>query len=444
MSFPPYPKYKACGIEWLGDLPEGWSAGRLRRFARRYSGGTPDKKNLTYWQDGVVPWINSGAVNDRLITEPSTFITSEAFANSSAKWIPAGAIVMALAGQGKTKGMVAQLAIPSTCNQSMAAIVPNSTLDSRFLFWWLDSNYQSIRNMAGGDLRDGLNLDLVGEIPIPVVPLTEQSAIAEFLDRETAKIDELVAKQRRLMELLEEKRQAVISHAVTKGLNLNAPMKPSGIDWLGDVPEGWATCRLRYLTNLIVDGTHHSPVSLPNGDYLYITAKNIKEYGFDLTEITYVTELEHCEIYLRCPVRKGDVLYIKDGATAGIAMVNPLVEEFSLLSSVALIRTMPSKLIPEFITYQLNASQFKRPALNGLVGGAMTRFTLDIISRFVVAVPPVEEQRTIVAQLDKETAKFDTLTAEAGRAIDLLQERRTALISAAVTGQIDVRRQRRN
>lgn len=287
-------------------------------------------------------------------------------------------------------------------------------------------------------------MDDIPRLIVTLPPLHEQTAIAEFLDRETGKIDKLVAEQRRLMELLKEKRQAVISHAVTKGLNPHAPMKPSGIEWLGDVPVGWVTGQMRYLAELIVDGTHHSPQSLPNGDYLYITAKNIKEHGFDLTEITYVTELQHREIFARCPVRKGDVLYIKDGATAGIAMVNPLEEEFSLLSSVALIRTIQSKLTPEFLAYQLNASQFKNPALNGLVGGAMTRFTLELISRFAVSVPPVEEQRAIVARLDIETAKFDTLTAEAQRVIDLLQERRTALISAAVTGQIDVRQQPRN
>jgi type I restriction enzyme, S subunit len=444
MNFPRYPKYKASGVEWLGDVPEHWGAGRLRRFARRYSGGTPDKTNLAYWQDGVIPWLNSGAVNDRLISVPSTFITAEAFTNSSAKWVPAGALVMALAGQGKTKGMVAQLAIPSTCNQSIAAIVPNPKLNARFLLWWLDSNYQSIRNLAGGDLRDGLNLELVGDIPLPVVPLPEQTAIVEFLDRETAKIDGLVADYRRLMELLKEKRQAVISHAVTKGLDPDAPMKPSGIEWLGDVPEHWRTGRLGYLVDLLVDGTHFSPPNGPEGDFKYITAKNIKEHGFDFTEITYVTAEEHSKIYPRCPVRRGDVLYIKDGATAGIAMVNPTEEQFSMLSSVALIRPIITILIPEFVAYHLNAGQFKNDALNKLVGGAMTRFTVDMIKRFVFAMPPIQEQESIITFLDIQTAKFDALTADAQQAIDLLQERRTALISAAVTGQIDVRQQPRN
>jgi type I restriction enzyme S subunit len=146
-------------------VPTHWGTGSLRWLTRRYSGGTPDKTNLAYWEHGTIPWLNSGAVNDRVVKEPSTYITADAFSSSSAKWIPEGALVMALAGQGKTKGMVAQLAIRTTCNQSMAAIIPGAEVSGRFLFWWLDSNYKNIRNMAGGDLRDGLNLELLGVRP---------------------------------------------------------------------------------------------------------------------------------------------------------------------------------------------------------------------------------------------------------------------------------------
>ena len=124
MSFPPYPTYIDSDVEWLWQVPQHWRVGHLRWITQRYSGGTPDRENPDYWQNGIVPWLNSGAVNDRLIMEPSERISESALAHSSAKWIPPGSLVMALAGQGKTKGMVAQLAFRSTCNQSMAAIIP--------------------------------------------------------------------------------------------------------------------------------------------------------------------------------------------------------------------------------------------------------------------------------------------------------------------------------
>ena len=216
----PTVKMKDSGVEWIGEVPEHWGNAHLRWLTTRYSGGTPDKLNLDYWTEGNIPWINSGAVNQLFISEPSAYITEAAFENSSAKWIPAGALVMALAGQGKTKGMVAQLAIPTTCNQSMAAIIPNQELAARFLFWWLTSNYQNIRNMAGGDLRDGLNLELLGDIACPLAPFSEQQTIATFLDRETARIDLLSTKTQRSIDLLKERRSSLITAAVTGQIDL--------------------------------------------------------------------------------------------------------------------------------------------------------------------------------------------------------------------------------
>lgn len=202
MKLAPYPSYKPTGQEWVPELPDSWNLAALRWLSRRYAGGTPGRGNDAYWENGDIPWLNSGAVNHRFITEPSTYITRAGLAESSAKWIPKGALVMALAGQGRTKGMIAQLGIEATCNQSMAAIVPIDGVQARYLFWWLSANYVNIRNMAGGDARDGLNLELLGKIPCPIPSEPEQSAIAGFLDRETAKIDTLVARKRTLMTLL--------------------------------------------------------------------------------------------------------------------------------------------------------------------------------------------------------------------------------------------------
>ena len=210
----PNVKMKDSGVEWLGKVPEQWNKGRLRWLSRIYSGGTPDKTNQDYWTTGTIPWLNSGAVNQCTITEPSDFISQEAYENSSTKWINPGSLVIALAGQGKTKGMVAQLAIEATCNQSMAAIVPENKITPRFLFWWLTSNYQNIRNLAGGDLRDGLNLELIGDIQCPLPESKEQTIIASFLDREAARIDTLISGARTFIDLLKEYRSSLITAAV--------------------------------------------------------------------------------------------------------------------------------------------------------------------------------------------------------------------------------------
>ena len=215
MSLKGYESYKDSGVEWIGEVPEHWNKIRLRWISKRYAGGTPSKQNSSFWNNGTIPWLNSGSVNQINITEPSAFITQEAYKNSSAKWVPKNALVMALAGQGKTKGMIAQLNIAATCNQSMAAIIPSHFINPRFLFWFLHSNYENIRNMSSGDNRDGLNLELLGSIQCPFVPMQEQIAIATFLDRETTKINTLIAEAKKGITLLQERRSALISAAVT-------------------------------------------------------------------------------------------------------------------------------------------------------------------------------------------------------------------------------------
>ena len=210
-----YGEYRDSGVEWCKKLPLKWEGSNLRWVSHIYAGGTPSKNIIEYWENGIVPWINSGAVNQAYVVTPSTYISRAAFENSSAKWIPREALVIALAGQGKTKGMVAQLSIDTTCNQSMAAIVLNKMAHSRYVFWWLTSNYQNIRNMAGGDLREGLNLELLGDIQCPQPSDDECLKISAFLDQETAKIDILIELQQQQIELLKERRTALISAAVT-------------------------------------------------------------------------------------------------------------------------------------------------------------------------------------------------------------------------------------
>lgn len=206
---------KDSGIEWLDIIPEHWNIIKLKWFSKIYSGGTPDKNNEDFWEDGTIPWTNSGTVNQGYITTPSQYITKEAFQSSSAKWIPKGALVMALAGQGKTKGMVAQLGIKTTCNQSMAAIIPDDRANPRYILYWLMINYQNIRNLGGGNQRDGLNLVMLGNIQCPIPPFEEQVKIVNKLDSEEVVFKNLSDNTQKAIDTLIEYKTALISAAVT-------------------------------------------------------------------------------------------------------------------------------------------------------------------------------------------------------------------------------------
>jgi type I restriction enzyme S subunit len=439
MSLPKYWEYKKSGFGWAAELPVHWGIASLKWLCDRYSGGTPDKNKLEFWENGTIPWLNSGAVNDGRIYEASAYITQEAFENSSAKWIPPGALVMALAGQGKTKGMVAQLMFASTCNQSMAAIVPTERIEARCLYWWLVCNYQNIRNMAGGDLRDGLNLELLGAIPCPLPPLAEQTAIAAFLDRETAKIDVLIAEQEKLIALLAEKRLAAISHAVTKGLKPNTAMKKdTGVAWLGEVPAHWEVTQLKRLCDRITDGAHISPET-EGGTYSFVSTKDLDgdSINFEKCLLTSPSSFDYLQ-RTGCRPAVGDVLFSKDG-TIGRTVVVRDGREFVVASSLIIITPSADMLDSDFLNYLCKSSVVSGQVEGFIKGAGLPRLSIQNLLKVVGLFPSMEEQRAISAHLKVETQKFDVLSAAAERAVALLKERRSALIAATVTGQIDVR-----
>lgn len=290
-------------------------------------------------------------------------------------------------------------------------------------------------------IREGQNIDYVrlSRAYMPVPPPEEQDAIGRFIRHLDHRVNQLIKTKRRLIELLNEQKQAIIHRAVTRGLDPTVPLKPSGIDWLGDIPEHWKVMSLRQACSLLLDGTHFSPKTDIVGDYLYISAKNIKEDGILTSNATFVSTEAHELIYKRCPVKRGDVLYIKDGATAGLATVNQLEEPFSMLSSVALLRPKPGAVMNLFLALALNDVGFKQDALMKVVGGAMTRFTIALIKSFRVALPPIEEQIGIAKFVDSEVAPLAAAIEKAQAEIDLIREYRTRLVADVVTGQLDVR-----
>lgn len=285
-----------------------------------------------------------------------------------------------------------------------------------------------------------LSGDELGAFKTPVPPLPEQTQIATFLDRETAKIDALVAEQRRLMALLKEKRQAVISHAVTRGLNPRAPLKPSGIEWLGDVPAHWRTIALKRIANVqtgVAKGKDHgtrNTISVP-----YLRVANVQDGYLDLE--TVATMDIPAEDLPRYALQSGDVLMNEGG-------------DFDKLGRGHVWDGQIDPCITQNHVFAVRPCKVASAWLNAITGSDFAQFYFMTRSKqstnlasisstnlmeLPVILPPECEQQAILAFIADQTARFDTLTTEAQRAIDLLQERRTALISAAVTGQIDVR-----
>ncbi len=288
---------------------------------------------------------------------------------------------------------------------------------------------------AGGQKRvpDSFVRDFASFLP----PIAEQSAIATFLDHETAKIDALIAEQQRLIELLQEKRQAVISHAVTKGLNPDATMKDSGVEWLGEVPEHWEIMGLTKAIGPVVDYRGRTPTKCDSGTLL-VTAKNIRsgEIDYALSE-EYVDPLEAEELLQRGRPVIGDVLFTMEAPLGQVALVDR--EDIALAQRVVKFRGITGRMTNRYLMWWLVGSHCQHQLNSFSTGSTALGLKASKLSAITCVVPPVDEQLVIVDHVHISIGRLSEIHEAAISQIALLQERRSALISAAVTGQIDVR-----
>ena len=329
-----------------------------------------------------------------------------------------------------------------------AVIRARPPMDAGYLSWALRSNVfvESVVADSVGVSYPAIAPSVLGSLPVPVPPPTEQRAIADFLDRETAKIDALIAPQERLIALLDEKRQATITHAVTKGLDPNAPMKESGVEWLGKVPAQWPAVMLRFLLNYIEQGW--SPEAEDRraepGEWAVLKSGCVNggifrqdEHKALPSDLLPIEELE---------VRPGDVIMSRaSGSRALIGSVS-YVEKCSakLMLSDKLFRLRPrlNMISPRYLAIVLGAQPCRAQIEQSISGaeGLANNLTQATIKRLLIFLPSLVEQEIIMHHLDRVTAELDQLRFHGMKIIERLRERRTALITAAVTGQIDVSR----
>ncbi len=436
MSFPKYPKYKDSGVKWLGKVPEHWEALSVRRLAQSVQTGmTPSPDHIEGESEFGLAWYTPGDFGNSLrLARPSRTLVSKYATSGDAKVFPPRCVL--IVSIGATLGKVGFSHCSSSANQQINAIIPGKKVDGYFLAYSLSVKSDLMRFLSNASTIGIMNQEKTKEILVAIPPLPEQRAIASFLDRETSKIDALVAEQPKLIELLKEKRQAVISHAVTKGLNPDAPMKDSGIEWLGMVPEHWRFGPLKRFCE-VADCKHITVPFLEIG-YPVASVMEVREFELNLSRVLR-TDKENFDILNsgdRQP-QKGDVIYCRNTANTGTSAYVNTDEPICIGQDVVLIKSRLQN--GRFLNYILHGPEMVGQLAQYMVGSTFKRINVADIRELIFTCAPKNEQDQIVKFLDARASHFDTLIAEAERAIDLLQERRTALISAAVTGKIDVR-----
>ena len=293
-----------------------------------------------------------------------------------------------------------------------------------------------IGKQGKGSIMHGLNSSIVKNLCLPLPPLEEQRSILAFLDHETAKIDALIEKQQQLIKLLKEKRQAVISHAVTKGLNPDAPMKDSGVEWLGEVPAHWEVKRLKHISpkigvGLVINPSHY----VQDEGVHFLFGGDLSEYGFRLNKTRKMSDANSRKLY-QSRLKEHDLVCVRVGYP-GVTAVIPKELEGSNCASMMIIRR--GDFDSQWLSYSLNSDLGKNQVERVQYGAAQKQYNIADAIEFRFPVPAKDEQIAISSYLDAQRKKFNSLILHAEQAIKLMQERRTALISAAVTGKIDVR-----
>ena len=428
-----YPAYKDSGVEWLGEVPEGWRLSQLKHVCKFQTGWTPPTGDADSYI-GENLWANISDLGQAVIYDTAKRLSGEAIERHGIASCPVGSLLFSFK---LSIGQVSFAGREMYTNEAIATFLPSPNIDLRFAFYAFPEMVvrNASENIYGAKM---LNQQLINSAMLLVPTLLEQTAIAAFLDRETAKIDALAAEQRRLIDLLREKRQAVISHAVTRGLNPNVTLKPSGVDWLGDVPEEWMVRTISSLSTKITNGYVGPTRDILRDDGVrYLQSLHIKRNRIVFNKPYFVDEAwSNC--HEKSILKRGDVLIVQTGDIGQVAVVPG---EFENCNCHALIIVSPvhDTISGDWLSWVLTSS-YGQQSLRSIQTGALhPHLNCGNVKFLAIPVPTLSEQSEIVNALTRKLLGFDKLIYTAEAAIALLQERRAALISAAVTGKIDVR-----
>ena len=409
-----YAVYKGSGVEWLGEIPMHWSALPIKRVCR-----------LCYGE--------SLAGNDRVNGEVVVFGSNGPVGTHDTANTEAPCLIV---GRKGSFGKVNYSA------DAVFAIDTTFVIDARYTqtdMRWLYYTLQCARldTISKDSAIPGLDREDAYARVVALGPIHEQRDIAGFLDRETAKIDGLVARKERLIKLLQEKRTSIITRAVTRGLDPNVSMKDSGVEWLGEIPAHWEVKRLKYQS----PGATVGIVVTPSKYYVdegvpCLRSLNVSSGSINMENLVYISENAN-ELHRKSKIFAGDVVVVRTGQ-AGTAAVVPQELDGANCIDLLIVRRS-EELLSRFVYYYLNSNTATSQAEELSVGAIQAHYNTSTLTQLVIPKIPTDEQRRIVIHLDAATAKIDALIAKIHQAIDHLKEFRTALISAAVTGKIDVR-----
>lgn len=440
VSYKPYSSYRRSRVEWLGDIPANWGETKLKFIGDLILGLTYSPNDVVGESDGGTLVLRSSNVQGGKIELNDCVYVSSSIPK---KLITTERDILICSRNG-SRALIGKCAVidEHVSGQTFGAFMTVfRTQYTKFVYYILNSSlfkFQSGRFLTS--TINQLTTETLGGFEIPLPPLDEQQTIARFLDFKTAQIDTLIAKKQTLLEKLAEKRTALISHAVTKGLDPTVPVKDSGVTWLGEVPAHWKVIPIKFsLAMPITDGPHSTP-QFYNDGIPFLSAESVKKDRLDFSRMRgYISEDDHAFFSKKYKPRLGDVYMVKSGATTGAVARVETHDEFNIWSPLAVLRPHPDKSVTNYLFYVLKSKPFFYSVELSWSYGTQQNIGMGVISNIRMALPPLKEQEQICRYLEPLLQKIEEQKSKVDSVIDRLQEYRSSLITNAVTGKIDVR-----
>ena len=428
MAYKRYEKYKDSSVEWIGEIPAHWEVKRIKYLVQLVT-----KKASDIYNDK--PYIGLENIKPRIgklnlnINEDEQLIEGE-----SLLFKPDDVLF------GKLRPYLAKCIIVDfygRCTSELLVLRSKGKILPKYLYYFMlsDNFVEVVNSSTYGAKMPRVNWDFVGDLRIPLPFISEQEFIIDYLDQKTAEIDSLITDKEKLIEILQEKRQAIISEAVTKGLDRNVPMKDSGVEWIGEIPAHWKLYKITQIFNLISSGTTPASTNLEyyDGSIPWVNTGDLNDgYIYDTPKKVTEIALIECSALKLFPVNT--LLIAMYGATIGKLGITKIVAS---TNQACCALANPQNAIVKFVFYWFLAN--RNNIISMAYGGGQPNISQNLIKSLRVPLPKIEEQKSIVSFLDQKTAEIDSLIADIQIQIAKLKEYRQALISEAVTGKIDVR-----
>lgn len=430
-----YDTYKDSGIEWIGKIPQNWNVRKLFGLLKSIGSGTTPKGNDSYY-DGDIPWLNTGDLTDSYVNIIGKTVTDIAMTECSAlKLFDKNSVVIAM--YGATIGKLGIITFPTTTNQACCVMSCSKSLYNKYLFYVLYSARDYILTLSYGAGQPNISQETMKSFKLCCPDVVEQQKIADYLDKKCGEIDRVIETKKLVIEKLKEYKQSIITEAVTKGLDKSVPLKDSGIEWIGKIPQHWHRTKLkRVLSTPITDGPHETPELLDNG-IPFLSAEAVKNNKLNFNfKRGFISQEEHIHFCKKCKPQLNDIFMIKSGATTGNVAIVETEDEFSIWSPLALIRVNANTIFYKYMFYYLQSNNFRRQVELFWSYGTQQNIGMDVLGNLYVAYSNrIEEQQQIADYLDKKCSEIDKAISDKEQVIEKFTEYKKSLIYECVTGK---------